>query len=189
MRVHGNKGIPNDVLQERAGVDGAHNEAQRLGIGVAQHDEAVARDRFEKMQLVCRRAVADKRLIPSAMSTTNNTSVTHERQWIGLDNLEKQTKGRQMGGGGRTYLPDRRLTILRSDKMTPYTSLASSSKGRPALEDAAPPAPAPPWFSTGGGASIGGGVAVDAGRPGDWLPSLNATRTPELETSVLRGLE
>ena len=59
-RVHGNKGVPNDVLQERTGVDGAHNEAQRLGIGVAQHDEAVARDRFEKMQFVCRRAVADK---------------------------------------------------------------------------------------------------------------------------------
>jgi hypothetical protein len=59
-RVHGNKGIPNDVFQERAGVDGAHYEAQRIGIGVAQYDETVARDRFEKMQLVCRRAVTDK---------------------------------------------------------------------------------------------------------------------------------
>ncbi len=32
-------------------------------------------------------------------------------------------------------------------------------------------------------------MAVDVGRPGDWLPSLNATRTPELEARVLRGLE
>jgi hypothetical protein len=59
-RVHRNKRVPNDVLQERTGVDGAHNEAQRLGIGVAQHDKSIARDRFEKMQLVRRRAVADK---------------------------------------------------------------------------------------------------------------------------------
>jgi hypothetical protein len=74
--------------------------------------------------------------------------------------------------------------------MTPYTSLDSSSKGRPALADAAPPA-APPWVSTGGGG--GGGVAMavaeDAGKPGDWLPSLYAMRTPELEARVLRGLE
>jgi len=32
-------------------------------------------------------------------------------------------------------------------------------------------------------------AAVDAGKPGDWLPSLKATRTPELEARVLRGLE
>jgi hypothetical protein len=33
-------------------------------------------------------------------------------------------------------------------------------------------------------------VAEDVGTPlGDWLPSLNATRTPELEARVLRGLE
>jgi hypothetical protein len=33
-------------------------------------------------------------------------------------------------------------------------------------------------------------AVVDRGRPpGDCLPSLNATRTPELEVSVLRGLE
>jgi hypothetical protein len=31
--------------------------------------------------------------------------------------------------------------------------------------------------------------ALDAGKPGDSLPSLNATRTPELEDRVLRGLE
>ena len=30
---------------------------------------------------------------------------------------------------------------------------------------------------------------VDAGRPADWLPSLKATRMPELEARVLRGLE
>jgi hypothetical protein len=65
MRIHGNKRIPNDVLQERAGVDGAHNEAQRFGIGVTQHDEAIARHRFEEVQLVCRRTVADKRLVPA----------------------------------------------------------------------------------------------------------------------------
>jgi hypothetical protein len=88
-----------------------------------------------------------------------------------------------------TYLPDRRLTIFRSERMTPYTSLDSSSKGRPALE-AAPP-PTPPWVCTGGGGGGGGGgVAVaDAGKPGDWLPSLYAMRTPELEARVLRGLE
>jgi hypothetical protein len=33
-------------------------------------------------------------------------------------------------------------------------------------------------------------AVVDRGRrPGDCLPSLNATRTPELEARVLRGLE
>jgi hypothetical protein len=32
-------------------------------------------------------------------------------------------------------------------------------------------------------------AVVDRGRPGDGLPSLNATRTPALEASVLRGLE
>jgi hypothetical protein len=84
-----------------------------------------------------------------------------------------------------TYLPDRRLTIFRSERMTPYTSLDSSSKGRPALAEVALPAPPPPWVCTGGG----GVPVVDAGRPGDWLPSLNATRTPELEVRVLRGLE
>lgn len=88
-----------------------------------------------------------------------------------------------------TYLPDRRLTIFLSERMTPYTNLASSSKGRPALVEVAPPA-TPPWACTSdGGGGGGGGVAVDAGRPGDWLPSLNATRTPELEARVLRGLE
>jgi hypothetical protein len=64
--------------------------------------------------------------------------------------------------------------------MTPYTSLASSSKGRPALETAPT---APPWACTSGG------VAVGAGTPGDWLPSPSATMTPELEARVLRGLE
>jgi hypothetical protein len=65
--VHGNKGIANDVLQEWTGIDRAHDEAQRVGIGIAQHDEAVARDRFEEVQLVRRRAVADKRLVPARM--------------------------------------------------------------------------------------------------------------------------
>ena len=34
-------------------------------------------------------------------------------------------------------------------------------------------------------------MALDAGRPGDgdWPPSLNAMRTPELGARVLRGLE
>ena len=71
--------------------------------------------------------------------------------------------------------------------MTPYTSLDSSSKGKPALE-AAPP-PVPPWVCTSGGGGVAAAVAVDAGKLGDWLPSLNAMRTPELEASVLRGLE
>ena len=91
-----------------------------------------------------------------------------------------QSRKEAEGEGGGTYLPDRRLTIFRSERMTPYTSLASSSKGRPALE-AAPTAP--PW------ACRSGGVAAGAGTPGDWLPSLSATMTPELEARVLRGLE
>jgi len=93
-----------------------------------------------------------------------------------LDNLETKLKH------GGTYLPDKRLTIFRSERTTPYTSLASSSNGRPETE-AALPAP-PPWACTGAG-----GVAVDAGRPGDCLPSLIATRMPELGARVLRGLE
>lgn len=87
-------------------------------------------------------------------------------------------------GGGRgvqggTYLPDKRLTIFRNERMTPYTSLASSSKGRPALALEPPPTPTPTEGVDGGG-----------GVPGDWLPaSLTAMRTPEVEESVLRGLE
>jgi len=76
-----------------------------------------------------------------------------------------------------THLPDKRLTIFRSERMTPYTSLASSSKGKPApAPDAAPPA-----------AVVDGGVPVPEG--GDWPASPNATRTPEVEERVLRGLE
>jgi hypothetical protein len=96
----------------------------------------------------------------------------------------RRGKGKGKGGGRKTYLPDRRLTIFRSERTTPYTSFASSSKGKPAEAEAAPPAP-PSACCTGGG-----GVAVDeAGTPGDWLPSANATTTPELEARVLRGLE
>lgn len=76
--------------------------------------------------------------------------------------------------------------------MTPYTSLDSSSKGRPALADAAPPAAPPGVCTGGGGVAVAVAVAmavVDAGKPGDGLPSLYAMRTPELEARVLRGLE
>jgi len=86
----------------------------------------------------------------------------------------------KLRGGGRegegTYLPDRRLTIFLSERTTPYTSLASSSKARPVPEVAA-------GVAAGGGGG-GGGVP-----PGGWLlASLSATRTPEVEERVLRGL-
>jgi hypothetical protein len=65
--------------------------------------------------------------------------------------------------------------------MTPYTSLASSSKGRPALAlDVALPA------TVNGG---GGGVPLPVPDKGTWPASPNATTTPEAEESVLRGLE
>jgi len=57
--------------------------------------------------------------------------------------------------------------------------LASSSNGKPALALDAAPALATVDCGRGGGV------------PGDgvWLASLNATRTPDVEVSVLRGLE
>lgn len=92
-----------------------------------------------------------------------------------------------MGGGEETYLPDKRLTIFRSERTTPYTNLASSSKGRPALEAAAAGDALPaPWVCNRGGAAVGGG---GGGAPGDWPASLNATRMPEVAARVLRGLE
>lgn len=90
------------------------------------------------------------------------------------------TTGRARDDLRETHLPDKRLTIFRKERTTPYTSLASSSNGKPALALALDATP------DGGGGGGGGGVV-----PGDcvWLASPNATMMPEVEVSVLRGLE
>lgn len=83
--------------------------------------------------------------------------------------------------GLNTHLPDKRLTIFRNERMTPYTSLASSSKGSPA------PAEVTADDDDGGG---GGGVPGDDEDVMVWpAASLNATRMPEVDVRVLRGLE
>lgn len=64
-----------------------------------------------KMQLVCRRAIARKRLISAGMRCSaarmKNTKKLH------------------------THLPDSFLTIFLNERTTPYTSFASSSNGSP----------------------------------------------------------
>ena len=74
---------------------------------------------------------------------------------------------------GQTYFPDSFFTIFRKEMMTPYTSLASSSKGKPVLV-------------TPGGCWATAGEAV-GGRSGD-RASFTATTTPEVDRSELRGL-
>jgi hypothetical protein len=74
------------------------------------------------------------------------------------------------------------LTIFRNERMTPYTNLASSSKGNPVPEAA-------PLVTAVGGGGGGGGVRVSVPEGEEWLASPNATTTPEVEERVLRGLE
>ena len=66
--VHVHEGVADDVLEERAGVDLAEDEAERVHVGVAEHDELVARERLVKVQLVRRRLVIDELLVPATRS-------------------------------------------------------------------------------------------------------------------------
>lgn len=63
-RVHRHKGVAHDVLQERARVDLAEDETQRVRFGVAQYDKLVAGRRLVEVQLVRRRCVVDELLVP-----------------------------------------------------------------------------------------------------------------------------
>ena len=63
--VHVHEGVADDVLEERAGVDLAEDEAERVGVRVAEHDELVARERLVEVQLVRRRLVVDELLVPA----------------------------------------------------------------------------------------------------------------------------
>jgi hypothetical protein len=67
------------------------------------------------------------------------------------------------------YLPDNFLIIFRKDKTTPYTSFASSSKGKPV------------------DCGVGAVGACEAGNEGCDDASFSA-KTPEPEERVLRGL-
>lgn len=72
-------------------------------------------------------------------------------------------------------LPDSFFTIFRRERITPYTSLASSSKGNPVV----------------GCRDTGGGVAdvdIAAGEDPVLLKSPRATTTPEEVVNVFRGL-
>jgi hypothetical protein len=74
----------------------------------------------------------------------------------------------------KTYLPDNFFTIFLSDRMTPYTSLASSSNASPVLVVAR---------GAGDGGDCSNGVE------GAWESmSLTATTTPVLEERVFLGL-
>lgn len=71
------------------------------------------------------------------------------------------------------HLPESFLTMLRRDKMTPYTSFASSSKGKPvgATEEDA-----------------GGAFVWRSALPWGSALSPTATTTPDVDESVFRGL-
>ena len=65
-RVHRHQRVPHDVFEERARVDLAEDETQRVRLGVAQYDKLVAGRRLVEVQLVRRRCVVDELLVPMA---------------------------------------------------------------------------------------------------------------------------
>ena len=81
--VHRYKRVADDVLEERARVDLAEDETERVRGGVGEHDELVARERLVEVQLVRRRLVVDELLVSVELASSVNT--TEER----MDEVEK----------------------------------------------------------------------------------------------------
>lgn len=150
--VHRDERVADDVLEERARVDLAEDEAERVRGGVGEHDELVARERLVEVQLVRRRLVVDERLVPARREYANGNGSGGDGEGI-------------WGEGGATYFPESFLIMFRRDSTTPYTSFASSSNGRDAV---------------GGGGSGAIGLWVCVGAADGWASSsFTATTNPD----------
>lgn len=107
-RVHGNKRVADNEVEERAAIDLTKDETKAVSCCIAQHDELVARYGFIQVKSVRRGAITGKLLVPNAWNQMRT-------EWDKEVNM---------------HLPESFLTMFLSDIITPYTSFASSSKGR-----------------------------------------------------------
>ena len=81
LGVHCDQRVADNVLEERPRVDLAEDEAERVRARVAEHDELVARERLEKVQLVRRGLVVDELLVSAwgGERVSVNANVRSER--------------------------------------------------------------------------------------------------------------
>jgi hypothetical protein len=66
--VHLYHWIADDIVDKRSGVELSENEAERVGRGVREEDEAVGCGRLEEVELVCGSAVRGEQLVAGDVS-------------------------------------------------------------------------------------------------------------------------
>jgi hypothetical protein len=96
-RVHFNERITDDIFQKWADVNLAQDEAKRIGVGVAEHDEFVSRQSLVYMELIRRCAIIHELFI----------------------SFKDKPQHKEPVKEGSPHLPEIFLIMLRKERMTP----------------------------------------------------------------------